>query len=157
MLGIFAVGKTSLVQRFVKSIFSEKYLTTVGVKIDKKTLNVGNQVVDLMLWDLHGEDEFQKLQISYLRGASGYFLVADGTRASTLDGVLCLKETVDKALGKIPFLLLVNKVDLLDEWEVDEGRLARLLEEDWTILKTSAKSGQGVEEAFLALATKTME
>jgi small GTP-binding protein len=157
MLGIFAVGKTSLVQRFVKSIFSEKYLTTVGVKIDKKTLNVGNQVVDLMLWDLHGEDEFQKLQISYLRGASGYFLVADGTRASTLDGVLRLKETVDKALGKIPFLLLVNKVDLLDEWEVDEGRLARLLEEDWTILKTSAKSGQGVEEAFLALATKTME
>jgi small GTP-binding protein len=157
MLGIFAVGKTSLVQRFVKSIFSEKYLTTVGVKIDKKTLNVGNQVVDLMLWDLHGEDEFQKLQISYLRGASGYFLVADGTRASTLDGVLRLKETVDKALGKIPFLLLVNKVDLLDEWEVDEGRLARLLDEDWTILKTSAKSGQGVEEAFLALATKTME
>jgi small GTP-binding protein len=157
MLGIFAVGKTSLVQRFVKSIFSEKYLTTVGVKIDKKTLNVGNQVVDLMLWDLHGEDEFQKLQISYLRGASGYFLVADGTRASTLDGVLRLKETVDKALGKIPFLLLVNKLDLLDEWAVDEGRLARLLEEDWTILKTSAKSGQGVEEAFLALATKTME
>lgn len=157
MLGIFAVGKTSLVQRFVKSIFSEKYLTTVGVKIDKKTLNVGNQVVDLMLWDLHGEDEFQKLQISYLRGASGYFLVADGTRASTLDGALRLKETVDQALGKIPFLLLMNKVDLLDEWEVDEGRLARLLEEDWTILKTSAKSGQGVEEAFLALATKTME
>ena len=59
MVGVFAVGKTSLVQRFVKSIFSEKYLTTVGVKIDKKTLDLGKHCVDLMLWDLQGEDDFQ--------------------------------------------------------------------------------------------------
>jgi small GTP-binding protein len=157
MLGIFAVGKTSLVQRFVKSIFSEKYLTTVGVKIDKKTLDVGSKRVDLMLWDLHGEDEFQTLQMSYLRGTSGYLLVADGTRKSTLEGALLLKERVDQALGKIPFLLLVNKSDLLDKWELEQGKLEKLREEDWTILKTSAKTGVGVEEAFRTLAMKTME
>jgi len=157
MLGIFAVGKTSLVQRFVKSIFSEKYLTTVGVKIDKKTLDVGGKRVDLMLWDLHGEDEFQTLQMSYLRGTSGYLLVADGTRKSTLEGALLLKERVDQALGKIPFLLLVNKSDLLDKWELEQGKLEKLREEDWTILKTSAKTGVGVEEAFRTLAMKTME
>jgi len=69
MLGVFAVGKTSLVQRFVKSMFSEKYLTTVGVKIDKKTIEVKGKIVELMLWDLQGEDEFQKLNATYLRGA----------------------------------------------------------------------------------------
>lgn len=156
MLGIFAVGKTSLVQRFVKSIFSEKYLTTVGVKIDKKTLDLDGKIVDLMLWDIHGEDEFQKLQMSYLRGTSGYLLVADGTRKASLEGALLLKERVDQALGKIPFLLLVNKSDLIDKWELDQGLLDKL-NEDWTVLKTSAKAGEGVEEAFRTIAKKTME
>ena len=78
MLGAYAVGKTSLVGRFVRSMFSEKYQTTVGVKIDQKTVNVGDQQVNMMLWDLHGEDEAQKVRLSYLRGASGYILVVDG-------------------------------------------------------------------------------
>lgn len=157
MLGVFAVGKTSLVQRFVKSMFSEKYLTTVGVKIDKKTVDLGNQSVDLMLWDLHGEDEFQKLQMSYLRGASGYLLVVDGTRASTLEGALNLKEKVDAALGEVPFLLLLNKADLSDQWELDTEKLTDLESKGWPMIKTSAKSGTGVEEAFRTLALRTVE
>ena len=74
LLGGFAVGKTSLVSRFVTSIFSEKYLTTVGVKVDKKLVSVNGQDVTLMLWDIYGEDEFQTVQPSYLRGASGYLV-----------------------------------------------------------------------------------
>jgi hypothetical protein len=157
MLGVFAVGKTSLVQRFVKSIFSEKYLTTVGVKIDKKTIDMGDRSVDLMLWDLHGEDEFQKLQMSYLRGASGYLLVVDGTRASSLEGAMNLKEKVDGALGEIPFLVLLNKADLSDQWELDTEKLTELESRGWSMLKTSAKSGMGVEEAFRNLALRTLE
>ena len=80
MIGASGVGKTSLVAKFVHSIFSEKYLTTVGVKIDKKTVKVGDDDVMLMLWDLAGDDDFQRLQTSYLRGTSGFLLVADGTR-----------------------------------------------------------------------------
>lgn len=157
MLGVFAVGKTSLVQRYVRSIFSDKYLTTVGVKIDKKTVVLSGQQVDLMLWDLQGEDEFQKVQMSYVRGSSGYLLVADGTRASTLEGALRLKDQVDQEVGKAPFLLLVNKADLIDEWELDDGQFANLSTEDWTIMRTSAKTGEGVEEAFRNLAAKIME
>jgi small GTP-binding protein len=157
MLGVFAVGKTSLVQRFVKSIFSDKYLTTVGVKIDKKTVDLGDQSIDLMLWDLHGEDEFQKLQMSYLRGASGYLLVVDGTRASSLEGAMNLKEKVDGALGDIPFLVLLNKADLSDQWELDTGKLTELESRGWSMLKTSAKSGMAVEEAFRNLALRTLE
>ena len=80
LIGAFAVGKTSLVRRFVHSIFSEKYHTTVGVMIDKKQVNVNGLPVDLIIWDLHGEDDFQSVRMSYLRGASGCFYVADGTR-----------------------------------------------------------------------------
>ena len=83
MLGAYAVGKTSLVSRFVKSLFSDKYHSSVGVKVDKKTVALGQEQMDLLLWDLYGEDEFQKLQQSYLRGSSGYVLAVDGTRRET--------------------------------------------------------------------------
>ena len=85
MLGGFAVGKTSLVSRFVSSIFSDKYLTTVGVKIDKKPVSVDGRDVTLMLWDIYGQDDFQTVQPSQLRGMAGYLLVVDGTRRATLD------------------------------------------------------------------------
>jgi len=83
MLGSFAVGKTSLVSRYVTSIFSDKYLSTVGVKVDKKVITVAEEEVTLVLWDLYGEDGFQTVQKSYLRGAAGYLLVVDGTRFET--------------------------------------------------------------------------
>ena len=103
MVGAFAVGKTSLVARFVKSIFSDKYLTTVGVKIDKKEMVVDGNEINLILWDLAGEDEFIQLQTTYLRGSSGYILVADGTRASTIVKAFSLQRRVEDAIGKVPF------------------------------------------------------
>lgn len=157
MLGTFAVGKTSLVARFVKSIFSEKYHTTVGVKIDKKTLMIGDEEVSLLLWDIHGEDEFQKIRHSYLRGTSGYLLVADGTRRSTLAAALTLQQNIEGATGKVPFILLLNKADLTDEWDLEPAALTALTDQGWTVLKTSAKSGQGVEEAFTSLTRRMLE
>ena len=65
MLGTYAVGKTSLVARFVKGIFSEKYLTTVGVRIDMKAVSVGEREVKIILWDIEGQDEYQKLRTTY--------------------------------------------------------------------------------------------
>ena len=108
MLGSFAVGKTSLVRRFVESIYSEVYHTTVGVKIDKKLVRHNDTVVTLMLWDLYGEDEFQKLRWSYLRGAAGYLLVADGTRRNTLEKAFALEQRVREEVGEIPFIFVVN-------------------------------------------------
>jgi len=98
LLGGFGVGKTSLVSRFVHSIFSDKYLTTVGVKIEKKSLVLNEQELDLVIWDLYGEDDFQKVRMSYLRGASGYLLVADGTRRTTLDTAMSLHEAAVRTI-----------------------------------------------------------
>lgn len=156
LLGAFAVGKTSMVSRFVRSIFSEKYHTTVGVKIDKKEMTLGDTPITLMLWDLHGEDEFQKVRMSYLRGASGYLLVVDGTRKDTLDRALMLHQAVQQTLGEIPYILVVNKSDLSDDWEIEEAVLDDLTARQWEIVKSSAKTGEGVEYAFQSLTEKMM-
>lgn len=152
MLGSFSVGKTSLVRRFVESIFSDTYLTTVGVKIDKKQLQIEGQDLTLMLWDLYGEDEFQKLRMSYLRGTSGFLLVVDGTRHETLDKALAIKEEADKTLGAVHSVLVLNKCDLAEQWEIDPEREAALAGQGGSVIRTSAKTGQGVEEVFTTLA-----
>lgn len=156
MLGSFAVGKTSLVRRFVQSMFTDKYLTTVGVKIDKKQISCAGTEVSLLLWDLYGEDEFQRVQTTYLRGSSGILLVADGTRAATIEKARELKDRAHSTLGPIPYLLLINKCDLASEWEVSTEQLLQLEQEGWQILRTSAKSGEGVEQAFLSITNQML-
>ncbi len=123
MLGAFAVGKTSLVSRYVHSIFSDKYLTTLGVKIDKKSVSLLRGEMELILWDIYGEDEFQKVRMSYLQGAAAYLLVADGTRRETLDVARSLQQAAEQEIGKVPFVLALNKVDLADRWQVDRAAL----------------------------------
>ena len=157
MLGAFATGKTSLVVQFVHSIFTDKYYTTIGVKIDKKELTIGTQDVNLVLWDLAGEDEFLQVHMSYLRGSSGYLLVADGTRHATLATARSLQKRVEVAIGHVPFVLMLNKSDLTAGWEVGEEALANLREKGWDIIITSARSGLGVEEAFVTLVKKILE
>ena len=151
LLGAFAVGKTSLVARFVSSMFSDTYQTTIGVKIDKKSLQIGDTTVNLLLWDMAGQDECHKLRPSYLRGASGYLLVVDGTRRATLDQVLTLHESITATIGNIPFVLVLNKADLVDAWELDQEAMAAVTARNWMVITTSAKTGRGVEEAFLML------
>jgi small GTP-binding protein len=157
MLGGFAVGKTSLVSRFVRSIFSEKYLSTVGVKIDKKQLSIDGNDVTLMLWDVNGEDDFQLVQPSHLRGMSGYLLVVDGTRRATLETARQLQQKAADTVGPRPFLLLLNKSDLGPSWEIDEQAFYTLADQGWRVVRTSAKSGEGVEEAFEKLARAMLE
>ncbi len=174
LLGAHAVGKTSLVARFVRSIFSEKYHTTIGVKIDKKVVEVGPSSVNLMIWDmagansksdgakagqvnlmiwdLAGEDEFGSLDVSYLRGSSGYLLVLDGTRRSTLDRALTVQQRAEETIGPVPFIVLINKCDLAPEWELSEADLREITDRGWPIHRTSAKTGEHVEEAFRTLA-----
>lgn len=157
MVGAFATGKTSLIARFVRSIFSENYQTTVGVKIDKKTVFTHGKELNLILWDLYGEDEFQKVHTSYLRGSSGYLLVVDGTRHNTLDVAFALKQRVEDSLGNIPFVMVLNKADLVDEWDIENEEIEQLTKKGWTVIQTSAKTGDGVEEVFQTLADKIME
>ncbi len=157
MVGAFGVGKTSLVARFVRSIFSDKYLTTLGVKIDKKALNIGGQELNLMLWDLAGEDALTQVKSTQLRGSSGYILVADGCRSSTLEAAINLQSRAEAELGKVPFTCVVNKADLRESWEVDAAALERLSGLGWTFQIASAKTGEGVEALFEELAGRMLQ
>ncbi len=157
MLGAFAVGKTSLVRRFVENMFSDKYMTTIGVKIEKKIIEIQQQSLTLVIWDIAGENGFHEIQSTYLRGMSGYILVADKTRSSTLDVVINIQKTVEKAFHDVPCVLLMNKMDLAGQWDIQESTMDKLQEEGWDVFRTSAKTGQNVEEAFNKLAQKMLE
>lgn len=157
MIGAYAVGKTSLVERFVRSLYSDDYHTTIGVKIDKKVMTVNETEVTCMLWDIAGEDEFYTVNNNYLRGMAGYFLVVDGTRRSSIEIASRIQERVELTYPDIPFILLVNKADLEADWVLDEKGLSGLSERPYDQLKTSAKSGQNVEEAFELLVNKMLQ
>jgi small GTP-binding protein len=157
MLGTFAVGKTSLVRRFIESIYSDKYHTTVGVKVDKKVVKAGETEVTLLLWDIEGAESEHDLRTSYLRGTGGYILVADGTRNDTLYKALAIQARTEETVGKVPFLLLLNKADLAEQWSVTERETEALREKGWDVIVTSAKTGSSVEGAFQTLANKMVE
>lgn len=154
LLGAFGVGKTSLVRRYVDTIFSDAYLTTVGVKIDKKQLTVGSEQMALILWDIAGEDEVAAVRVSYLRGAAAYLLVVDGTRPETLDTAVSIQARVGAEIGEVPFIALLNKADLMEDWALPAERIEHLEAAGWSFRRTSAKTGMGVEEAFQELAAR---
>jgi len=157
MLGYYGVGKTSLVSQFVNHLFADKYQTTVGVKIDKKVVAVEEREVTLMLWDIAGEEDDAPVKLNYVRDSSGYLLVVDGRRRKTLDAAVSIQQRVEKEIGRRPFLLLANKADERDHWEIPGAALQDLTARGWMVLETSAKTGEKVEEAFLALTTEMLK
>jgi small GTP-binding protein len=156
MVGVYGTGKTSLVQRYVHSIFSAKYHSTVGVKIDRKAVQVGDTPVNLLLWDVEGRTDEQEIPASYLRGAHAVFFVADGTRRDTFDQLFDLREHARAATGDVPSIVALNKADLKEQWLVTPADTAKLIGGGFHVLTTSAKSGEGVEDAFRLLAVATM-
>jgi len=152
ILGAFAVGKTSLVEKYVKSIFSDKYHTTIGVKTDQKDLIIDGKDVRLIIWDINGEDDYQHVRPSYLTGVSGFLLVVDGTRKETLKVAMDLKNLVFKTVGAKEFILMINKSDLKDSWELNPKDIETIEEMGWKVVQTSAKTGAQVDETFMALA-----
>lgn len=157
MVGDFAVGKTSLVARFVRQTFSDKYLTTVGVKIDTKLVKLPDErEIKLVLWDIEGNDTLTATTTAYLRGAAGYFLVVDGTRRPTWQTALNLQQAVTAQIGDKPFIMLLNKADLREKWEIEKKLVQQQMQQGWTIIHTSAKLGKGVEDAFNQLASQLL-
>jgi small GTP-binding protein len=156
MVGVFGTGKTSLVQRFVHSMFTDKYHSTVGVKIDRKQVDLDGETVNLVLWDLAGREEAEEIPTSYFRGSAGIFYVIDGTRRETFDQIFEIRESVQGTIGNVPSLVALNKKDLVDEWRLGQGDYNALMDAGLYTIGTSAKSGEGVENAFLWIANATV-
>jgi small GTP-binding protein len=156
MVGVFGTGKTCLVQQYVHSIFAARYLSTVGVKIDRKDVTAHGKEVRLLLWDLEGRDGNRDVSQSYIRGAHGIIYVADGTRPETIDGMLDIRSIVAKSVGEIPSVIALNKIDLKNEWKLSASDESALKSHGAHVIRTSAKTGEGVEAAFQYLADNTV-
>ena len=152
MVGVFGTGKTCLVQQYVHSIFAARYLSTVGVKIDRKDIKSGEQDVRLMLWDLEGRDGTRDVNASYVRGAHGIIYVVDGTHRETADQIFEIRQNIVDAVGEVPSVIALNKIDLADVWQLAAGDEASLASQGLHMIRTSAKTGDGVEATFQWLA-----
>jgi GTPase SAR1 family protein len=175
------VGKRSLTSRLRDNTEAERYTATIGVQISKKEVVVGNQSVTMAIWDVADLDHFDASFMNYSRGMSGYLLVADGTRPSTLERAreiyeqLCSFEepppSVEEIAGaepqankpyvqfphrEVPFILLLNKSDLVKQWRIDKSNLQMLANKGWPVQVVSAKENEGVEEAFLSLGQRML-
>lgn len=162
LLGDFAVGKTSLVRRFVYDLFDDKYISTIGVKISRKTVAVPGEdgaVVELtmMLWDLAGSEDFSQIRGSYMRGSAGAILVCDLTRPESLLSLEGNLADLRQIAPEATIILVANKSDspqqhlLLAQVEEAAARL------DAACFITSARTGENVEEMFRYLGRMLVE
>lgn len=146
--GHFGVGKSSLIKRFVHQKFSDQYLTTIGVKIDKKVVEVDQAKVKMMLWDIAGESSAVKIPKKYFAGAHGILYVFDLTREETYLNIESDLFEINKTLKGCPLIVLANKSDLVEDSFIED--LRSKLSTNFNI--TSAKTGDHVEDSFLQLA-----
>ena len=165
LVGDFGVGKTSLIRRFVERQFSDQYLSTVGVKISRKTIELTAnpeqkiENLQLMIWDLEGHTKFKAIAPSYLQGASGAIIVADVTRQETIDR---LEEHLNLFLSINPkgvIIIAFNKSDLFDEEKTEQLLTTYDFKEQARVLSTyatSAKTGKDVDLIFETLAKKIL-
>lgn len=152
LLGDFSVGKTSLIRRFTENRFDESYLSTIGVKVSRKSIALHTTVptmLTLMIWDTSGSEPFTNIVQTYYQGASGAVLVCDLTRAETVNSLSKYAHNFLNVNASVPLVVLVNKVDMINERSVSDELIAEMiapLGAPW--LHTSAKTGEGVDEAF---------
>ena len=153
LLGDFAVGKTSLVRRFVYNLFDDRYISTIGVKVSRKTVVVPrtDDVVELtmMLWDLAGSEEFNQVRASYLRGTAGAILVCDLTRPETLANLPTYTAALFQVSPDARLILAANKSDLTDQQQVEPAKVQSAAADlNAPCYLTSAKTGDEVETLF---------
>lgn len=152
VLGDFAIGKTSLIRRFVEGRFDEAYLSTIGTHISRKPLLIAGQELTLLIWDLAGGDKFSAVMASYYRGAAGALLVCDLTRAETLSILERYAREFWSVNPRTPFVVVGNKVDLTEQRIISDQDLdafARTVNAPW--FTSSAKTGANVETIFATL------
>jgi len=156
LLGDGAVGKTSLVRRFVFDVFDDKYLVSFGTKVSKKSMKIGDADVDLLIWDILGQKSHESLHAAYYRGAAGAFAVCDFTRPDTMHSLRSWLGNFRATVGQRPVMILGNKSDLTKTYSLSDLQ-AFGSSVGCEVLETSAKTGLNVERAFLEIGKKLVE
>ena len=151
LLGHYGVGKTSLISRFVYGQFPESYLTTIGLKVDKKTVNIDDFCLDLVIWDIAGQEDVTNVPHFYLKGCAGVVYVFDVSRPATFNNLDSQLTQIQSLLPDAEILVVGNKKDLFSDTELKE--LANIVNAPVDLF-TSAKEDEGVETLFMMMANK---
>lgn len=158
LLGDAAVGKTSLIKKFVLDVFDDKYIVTVGTKVTRKELDLTDTdrglkiCLTMMIWDILGQEEYKSLRTMYFRNANGALIVCDVTRKKTLQNMADWATSLFNCVGEIPIVFLANKTDLMNQAEVTEVDITEVATRfKASYLLTSAKTGFNVNLAFKML------
>ncbi len=151
MLGDTAVGKTSLVQRFVRRIFRRSYKATLGLELSFYDVEVNeNNVVRLQIWDVAGQSHYKAMRKRFYEGTAGAIMVYDVTRPLTFQNISLWMEELKENAGFVPFAVVGNKLDLVEMISTEEAEEAKWAEENGaiTFYRTSAKTGKNVDLIF---------
>lgn len=158
LVGEHAVGKTSLIRRYVLEEFDDRYIVTLGAKVSKKEMTIedgkrGPVLMDMTIWDIMGSKGFRELlREAYFHGAQGILAACDLTRYDTLEDLDSWVESVFRTVGEVPVVFAVNKCDLIDQAAFGEEQVKQATEAfEAPFFYTSAKTGQNVEAAFREL------
>ena len=160
LLGDPAVGKTSLIRRYVFDMFDDKYITTIGTKVTKKTVEVDREMpsgllhvkITLLIWDILGQREYARLHPVYYQGAEGALIVCDGTREETVRNLPTWTTSFLKVVGQVPIIYLINKADLINMQEFQTSDIENISETyKAPFYFSSARTGENVGEAFIEI------
>jgi small GTP-binding protein len=161
LIGDFGVGKTSLVRRFVDRQFSDRYLSTVGVKISRKSMEVSdserqkNITLQLLIWDIEGSTKFKGVSTSYFQGAKGAIIVGDVTRPESLENISAHIQAFLKVNPQGKTVIALNKSDLIDAEYLEKYCQLYSFSDNKSFVSTyvsSAKNGTNVDKIFQSLA-----
>ena len=153
MVGDSAVGKTSLIKKFVLDLFDDSYITTIGTKITKRTVKIldNETTMDMMIWDIMGQTSFRSLlQDAYFYGTHGVLAVIDSTRPETLDSIHDWVNSMKHVVGDVPIIFVSNKCDL-EHVMTPEFLEEQLGKYGSQYMFVSAKTGENVSKAFNSL------
>lgn len=157
LVGAPGVGKTSLAQRFTNGTFSYRFRPQPGLNIERRAVDVDGEPVHLMLWDFQRRDEFSTTPSNFVEAAAAIIYVVDGTRLDSLNRLDRIKRETEKVIGRaVPSLVLFNKSDLSDRWQVSGEMISRVEAGGTITLLTSCKEGSGVDTAFRLIARVVM-
>ena len=162
ILGDSSVGKTSLISRYANGIFKEEYLATVGLDYYNKQDTINNLNVLVKLWDTAGQERFKSLTPNYFRNAEGVVIVFDVTNLETFENLKYWISSIKSNLGEkniiIPIIIIGNKIDMDDMRDINKEEADKFAKEnDYKYFEASAKTGEGVDEAFREIVNQILD
>ncbi|CAH2248789.1 ras-related Rab-23 [Pelobates cultripes] len=158
VVGNGAVGKSSMIQRYCKGIFTKDYKKTIGVDFLERQIQINDEDVRLMLWDTAGQEEFDAITKAYYRGAQACVLVFSTTDRESFEAIASWREQVVAEVGDIPTVLVQNKIDLLDDTDIKNEEAESLAKKlKLRFYRTSVKEDLNVNEVFKYLADKYLQ